>query len=70
MQTVTVSVKGQVVVPTVILMAVKRQRVPAKAEDGFGMLVCKKPGQRRLADFDVTAAMRLAANTVAKLRCG
>jgi antitoxin PrlF len=49
------SLEGQV-----IRVAVKRQRVPTEAEDGFGMLVCKKPGQRRLADFDVAAAMREA----------
>ena len=35
------------------------RRIPAsRLEDGYGMLVCKKPGQRRLADFDVAAAMR------------
>jgi len=83
MQTVTVSDKGQVVIPVqirrqlgispgcqlnfsleghVIHVAVKRQRVPTEAEDGFGMLVCKKPGQRRLADFDVATAMREAVN--------
>jgi len=83
MQTVTVSDKGQVVIPIqirrqlgiapgcqlnfslegqVIHVAVKRQMVPTKTEDGFGMLVCKKPGQRRLADFDVAKAMREAGN--------
>lgn len=79
MLTVTVSDKGQVVIPVeirrrlgitpgcqldfslegqVIRAEVKRQVAPTKAEDGFGMLVCKRPGERRLADFDVAAAMR------------
>lgn len=79
MQTVTVSDKGQVVIPVeirrrlgitpgcqldfsleghVIRVEVKRQVAQTKAEDGFGMLVCKQPGQRRLADFDVALAMQ------------
>ncbi len=79
MQTVTVSDKGQVVIPieirrrlgitpgcqldfslegNVIHAEVKRQVVKTNAEDGFGMLVCKRPGNRRLADFDVALAMR------------
>lgn len=79
MSTVTVSDKGQVVIPVeirrqlgitpgcqldfsldghVIRAEVKRQIVPTKADDGFGMLVCKRPGKRRLADFDVALAMR------------
>jgi AbrB family looped-hinge helix DNA binding protein len=79
MLTVTVSDKGQVVIPVeirrrlgitpgcqldfslegnVIHAEVKRQIMQTKAEDGFGMLVCKRPGARRLADFDVAAAMR------------
>ena len=79
MLTVTVSDKGQVVIPVemrrrlgitpgcqldfsleghVIHVEVKRQVVPTQAEDGFGMLVCKRPGTRRLADFDVALAMR------------
>jgi AbrB family looped-hinge helix DNA binding protein len=79
MRTVTVSDKGQVVIPVqirrrlgiaqgcqlnftlegqVIHVEIKRQMVPTKAEDGFGMLVCKRPGKRRLADFDVALAMR------------
>jgi len=81
MLTVTVSEKGQVVIPVeirrrlgiapgcqldfsleghVIRAEVKRQVVPTNAEDGFGMLVCKQPGKRRLADFDVALAMRNA----------
>jgi AbrB family looped-hinge helix DNA binding protein len=80
-QTVTVSEKGQVVIPIqirrrlgiapgcqlnfhldgqVIHVEMKRQLAPSKAEDGFGMLVCKLPGKRRLADFDVSLAMREA----------
>lgn len=83
MQTVTVSEKGQVVIPVqirrrlgiapgcqlnfslegqVIHVEMKRQIVPSKVEDGFGMLVCRSPGKRRLADFDVALAMREAAN--------
>lgn len=79
MLTVTVSHKGQVVIPAdirrklgitagsqldfrlegnVIHAEVKRQLPPTQAEDGFGMLVCKKPGKRSLADFDVAQAMR------------
>ena len=79
MQTVTVSDKGQVVIPIeirrrlgitpgcqldfslegqVIRAEIKRQVAPTKIEDGFGMLVCKRPGERRLADFDVATAMR------------
>lgn len=79
MQTVTVSDKGQVVIPIeirrrlgitpgcqldfslegqVIRAQIKRQVAPTRIEDGFGMLVCERPGERRLADFDVAAAMR------------
>lgn len=79
MQTVTVSDKGQVVIPVeirrrlgitpgcqldfsleghVIHAEVKRQVVQTNVEDGFGMLVCKRPGKRRLVDFDVALAMR------------
>jgi AbrB family looped-hinge helix DNA binding protein len=42
----------------VIHAEVKRQVVQTSVEDGFGMLVCKRPGKRRLADFDVALAMR------------
>ena len=79
MMVVTVSEKGQVVIPVeirrrlgitpgcqldfsldghVIHAEVKRPVVQTSAEDGFGMLVCKRPGKRRLADFDVALAMR------------
>ena len=37
---------------------VKRRMTPTRAEDGFGMLVCERPGRRRLAEFDVATAMR------------
>ncbi len=81
MLTVTVSDKGQVVIPVeirrrlgiipgcqldfrleghVIHAEVKRQLVQTKAEDGFGMLICNRSGNRRLADFDVALAMREA----------
>jgi antitoxin PrlF len=81
MSTVTVSDKGQVVIPATIrhrlgiesgtkldfelegdtirvraLRTVRRTR----PEDGYGMLRCDQPGERRLADFDVAAAMREA----------
>jgi AbrB family looped-hinge helix DNA binding protein len=80
--TVTVSDKGQVVIPAeirrrlgirpgcqldfrmegnVIRAEVRRQIIPTSAEDGFGMLVCWRPGARRLSDFDVSTAMREAA---------
>ena len=83
MQTVTVSEKGQVVIPVqirrrlgiapgcqlnfhlegqVIHAEVKRNATPTSVEDGFGMLECKQPGKRRLADFDVALAMREAQN--------
>ena len=86
MQTVTVSDKGQVVIPVqirrrlgiapgcqldfslegqVIHVAVRRQMMPTTPQDGFGMLVCKQPGPRRLADFDVAMAMRQAADDCA-----
>lgn len=82
MPTVTVSDKGQVVIPVeirrllgitpgcqldfslegnVIHAEVKRQVAQTRAEDGFGMLVCKRPGKRKLADFGVARAMREAA---------
>lgn len=31
---------------------------PSRAEDGYGLLRCDLPGERRLADFDVADAMR------------
>lgn len=79
MLTVTVSDKGQVVIPveirrrlgitpgcqldfslegSVIHAEVKRQVAQTQVDDGFGMLVCRRPGERRLADFDVALAMR------------
>ena len=79
MPTVTVSDRGQVVIPASI-----RRRLglgpgskldfqlegdsirvrplksipPSRAEDGYGLLRCDLPGERRLADFDVADAMR------------
>jgi AbrB family looped-hinge helix DNA binding protein len=82
MPTVTVSDKGQVVIPVeirrrlgitpgcqldfsldgnVIHAEVKRQVTQTNVEEGFGMLICKRPGPRRLADFDVAASMRESA---------
>lgn len=79
MPTVTVSDKGQVVIPAeicrrlgivpgcqldfsldgnAIRAEVRRRVTPSKAEDGFGILVCKRPGERRLSEFDVAQAMR------------
>lgn len=79
MTTVTVSDKGQVVIPAAIRrrlglgpgskldfelegdsIRVRPQKSipPSRAEDGYGMLCCDLPGERRLADFDVAAAMR------------
>ena len=37
---------------------VKQPIQPTRAEDGYGLLVCKQPGGRHLADFDVAQAMR------------
>ncbi len=83
MATVTVSEKGQVVIPAeirrqlritpgcqldfslegnTIRVELKRRVQPSRPEDGYGMLVCTKPGERRLADFDVAQAMRDAAD--------
>ncbi len=42
----------------IIHVEVRRQVVQTNPEDGFGMLVCKRPGKRRLDDFDVALAMR------------
>ncbi len=79
MPIVTVSDKGQVVIPVeirrrlgivpgcqldfslegnTIRAEVRRQVIPSKPEDGYGMLVCKRSGARRLSDFDVAQAMR------------
>ena len=39
----------------------RKRRVPSpRIEDGYGMLVCKQPGERRLSEFDVAQAMREA----------
>jgi antitoxin PrlF len=79
MQTVTVSDKGQVVIPAeirrrlgitpgsqlnftlegnTIRVEVRHCIPPTRIEEGFGMLVCNRPGKRRLSEFDVARAMR------------
>ena len=79
MPIVTVSDKGQVVIPAVLrrqLGLVPGSKLdfdmegdsirvrplksipPSRAEDGYGMLRCDLPGERRLADFDAAEAMR------------
>jgi antitoxin PrlF len=81
MPTVTVSEKGQVVIPAdmrrqlgitpgcqldfslegnTMRVEVRRRIQPARIEDGYGMLVCKQPGERRLSEFDVAQDMREA----------
>lgn len=83
MKTVTVSDKGQVVIPAeirrqlgitpgcqldfildgnAIRIELKRRIRPSRPEEGYGMLVCQRPGQRRLSDFDVAQAMRDASD--------
>lgn len=83
MPTVTVSDKGQVVIPAAIrrrLGLVPGSKLdfelegnsirvrplksipPSRAEDGYGMLHCDRPGERRLADFDPAEAMRAEAD--------
>jgi hypothetical protein len=47
MQTVTASEQGQVLIP-----------IDIRPEDGYGLLDCKEPDERHLADFDVAQAMR------------
>jgi antitoxin PrlF len=83
MATVTVSDKGQVVIPVAIrrrlgltpgskldfelegdsirVRPLKSIRT-SRTEDGYGMLRCELPGERRLADFDVAEAMRAEAD--------
>jgi AbrB family looped-hinge helix DNA binding protein len=79
MSTVTVSEKGQVVIPAEIRkrlgitpgcqleftlegagihVELKRQVRMSTVDEGFGMLQCTEPGERRLNDFDVAEAMR------------
>ncbi|CAD7857116.1 MAG: hypothetical protein [Olavius algarvensis Gamma 1 endosymbiont] len=79
MSTVTVSDKGQVVIPAAIRrrlgiapgskldfelegggirIRLRRTIPPSRAEDGYGLLRCNLPGERRLADFEVADAIR------------
>lgn len=79
MSTVTVSDKGQVVIPAAIRrrlgiipgskldfdlegdsirIRMRKSVPPSRVEDGYGLLRCDLPGERRLADFDVADAMR------------
>jgi AbrB family looped-hinge helix DNA binding protein len=81
MPTVTVSDKGQVVIPAeirrrlgitrgcqlefrlegnVICAELRRRTAPSHPDEGYGMLVCVRPGERRLADFNAARAMREA----------
>lgn len=82
MSTVTVSDKGQVVIPAdirkrlgiapgcqldfsleggTIRARIKRKVTPTSLDEGFGMLVSKRKGTARLADFDPARAMREGA---------
>ena len=79
MSIVTVSDKGQVVIPAAIRrrmgiapgsklnfelegdsirVRLCKSIAPSRVEDGYGLLHCDLPGERRLADFDVADAMR------------
>ncbi|MDO9103429.1 MAG: AbrB/MazE/SpoVT family DNA-binding domain-containing protein [Methylovulum sp.] len=39
-------------------LEVNRRLQATRPEDGYGLLVCKEPGERHLAEFDVVEAMR------------
>lgn len=43
-----------------IRAVVERTSTPSSLDDGYGMLVCRTEGVRRLIDFDVAQAMRKA----------
>ena len=45
-----------------IRIELTRRIRPSRPEEGYGILVCQRPGQRRLSDFDVAQAMRDALN--------
>jgi antitoxin PrlF len=83
MKTVTVSEKGQVVIPAdirrllgitpgcqlnfildgnALRVELKRSVRPTHPEEGYGLLACRRPGSRRLSDFDIAQAMRDAAD--------
>lgn len=44
---------------------IQRRIQSTPPEDGYGLLVCKKPGERQLPEFDVAAVMRDAQCGVA-----
>ena len=47
----------------VIHAEVKRKVVQTRVDDGFGMLVCNRPGKRRLADLmEIIAAQDFASH--------
>ena len=43
---------------TGLRVEVKKRIQPTRPEDGYGLLVCKQPGERHLSEFDVAQAMR------------
>ena len=45
-----------------IRVELKRSIRPTRPEEGYGLLVCRRPGSRRLSAFDVAQAMRDAAD--------
>jgi antitoxin PrlF len=43
---------------TGLRVEVKNRIQPTRTEDGYGLLVCKQPGERHLSEFDVAQSMR------------
>ncbi len=39
---------------------IKHRTQPTHLEEGYGLLVCKQPGERHLSEFDVAQAMKEA----------
>jgi AbrB family looped-hinge helix DNA binding protein len=39
---------------------IKYRTQPTHLEEGYGLLVCKQPGERHLSEFDVAQAMKEA----------
>jgi AbrB family looped-hinge helix DNA binding protein len=37
---------------------VKKRIQPTRTEDGYGLLVCKQPGERHLSEFDVAQTIQ------------